>query len=288
MRIAVLGARGQLGAAVVEACASQHDVKPFDRAALDLTDSEAVATAMARARPEVIINCSGYNAVDAAEDHPVHAFQVNALAVRSLARAAREANATLVHYSTDFVFDGTASTPMTEDEPPNPRSVYALSKLLGEWLAADAPVSYVLRVESLFGAARGSQAKGSVESILEGLRAGRVVRVFGDRTITPTYVGDAARATLALLERHAAPGLYHCVNSGIGTWLDVATEAARLLGVPARFDVVTLADVALRAVRPQYCAMSNAKLAAIGIDMPSWQSALARHVHAAGASVAHD
>ena len=278
MRIAVLGARGQLGAAVVEMCAARHDVIAFDRTALDLTDDAAVATTINRARPEVIINCSGYNAVDAAEDHPVDALQVNAFAVRSLARAARDVNATLVHYSSDFVFDGSASTPMTEDHAPNPRGVYATSKLLGEWLAADAPVSYVLRVESLFGAARGSRAKGSVESILEGLQAGRVVRVFGDRTVSPTYVVDAARATLALLERQAAPGLYHCVNSGAGTWLDVASEAACVLGVQPRFDVVSLADVVLPAVRPQYCAMSNAKLAAIGIGMPSWQDALARHV----------
>ena len=278
MRIAVVGSRGQLGAAVVEVCAARHDVTAFDRSSLDLTDDAAVATAIERVRPDAIINCSGYNAVDEAESHPLDALLVNAFAVRSLARAARQWNAALVHYSTDFVFDGTASTPMTEDHPPNPRGVYASSKLLGEWFAADAPRSYVIRVESLFGAATGSRPKGSLEAILDGLRAGRVVRVFVDRTVSPTYVIDAARATRELLEHNSAPGFYHCVNSGFGTWLDVAMEAARVLGIPPRFDEVTLDEVVLPAIRPRFCAMSNAKLLAAGISMPSWKDAVARHV----------
>lgn len=281
MLIVVIGARGQLGGAVVEACAGRHEVVPFDRAALDVTDAGQVASAMARARPDVIINCSGYNAVDAAESRPVDALLVNAFAVRLLARAARELGAALVQYSSDFVFDGTASEPMREEEPPNPRSAYATSKLLGEWFAADAPTSYVLRVESLFGAAAGHRAKGSLESILDGLKAGRPVRVFGDRTVSPTFVVDAARATLDLLERRSAPGLYHCVNTGKGTWLEVAQEAARQMGITPHFEVVATADVVLPALRPQFCAMANAKLASVGIVMPSWQDALARHLASA-------
>jgi dTDP-4-dehydrorhamnose reductase len=278
MQIVVLGSRGQLGAAIVHACSGRHAVHALDRAALDLTDDAAVGGTIGRLNPDAIINCTGYNAVDAAETHPVDALRVNALAVRSLARAARRANAALVHFSTDFVFDGTASVPMTEEHPPNPRSAYAVSKLLGEWFAADAPTWYVLRVESLFGVAPGQTPKGSLEVIIDGLRAGRRVRVFGDRTVSPTYVIDAAAATLALLERRSAPGLYHCVNSGSGTWLDVASEAARLLGVAPQFDVVSLADVELPAPRPAYCAMSNAKLAAAAYVMPTWQDALARHL----------
>jgi len=281
MRVVVIGSRGQLGGAVVEACAGRHEVLPFDRASLDVTHAEQVAAAMERARPDAIINCSGYNAVDAAESRPVDALLVNAFAVRLLARAARTLGAVLVQYSSDFVFDGTATAPMREEEPPNPRSAYATSKLLGEWFAADAPTAYVLRVESLFGAAAGHRAKGSLESILDGLRAGRPVRVFGDRTVSPTFVVDAAHATLDLLERKAAPGLYHCVNSGSGTWLEVAQEAARQLGVTPHFDVVATADVVLPALRPQYCAMANARLASAGIVMPSWQDALARHLASA-------
>ena len=279
MRIAVVGARGQLGAAIVHECRDRHEAIAFDRAALDLTDDKAVAAAMEKARPDVIVNCVAYNDVDGAEDHAVDALNVNVFAVRALARAASAANATLVHYSTDFVFDGTASAPYVETDAPNPRSTYAASKLLGEWFAADAPRAYVLRVESLFGRAPGGPAaKGSVEGILRALVAGNEVRVFEDRTVSPTCIVDGARATLALVEQNRAPGLYHCVNSGRCTWLEFAGELARQMGVEPRLVPVRMADIKFRADRPLYCALSNAKLAAAGVVMPTWQNALARHL----------
>lgn len=278
MRIVVIGARGQLGAVMVEECARHHDVVAFDRAGLDVTDPAAVLAAVTDARPDAVVNCAGYNAVDAAEIHAVEALAVNGLAVRSMGRAAAAVGATLVHFSSDFVFDGFASTPMTESDRPNPRSVYAVSKLLGEWFALDGLSAYVLRVESLFGEAPGVRPKGSAAGIVTALREGRAPKVFDDRTVSPTYVPDAARATRLLLERRPASGIYHCVNSGHGSWLEFAAEAARLLGVPPVFDVVHFADVQLPAARPQYCALSNEKLVATGIAMPSWQNALARYL----------
>ena len=279
MRIAVVGASGQLGSSMVEACGVRHQVTRFDRASLDITSPDAVSEAMRGAQPDAIVNCAGYNAVDAAETHPVEAMQANALAVRSLARSARELGAALVQFSTDFVLAGTASAPMTEDEAPNPRGVYAMSKLLGEWFAAEVPRAYVLRVESLFGAGPGGPDKGSLATIVNGLRAGQAVRVFHDRTVSPTFVHDASAATLALLERQSEPGLYHCVNSGAATWLEVAREAARLLGVDPALESVSVADVTLPAARPVSCAMSNAKLAAAtGSAMPTWQDALQRYL----------
>ena len=285
MRIAVVGAGGQLGAAIAEECATAHDTVTFTRANLDTTDDAAVAAAMDRARPDAIVNGSAYTDVDGAEDHPVVALNVNAFAVRALARAAEAHGAALVHFSTDFVFAGTASAPYAEQDRPNPRSVYAASKLLGEWLALEAPRAYVLRVESLFGrAANGPAAKGSVAGIVKTLLAGGSPKVFEDRTVSPSYIPDAARATRQLLESAAPPGLYHCVNSGLCTWLEFARELARQLGVEPRFDAVKMADVALRAARPQYCALSNEKLRSVGIVMPSWQDALARYVATIGES----
>jgi len=279
MRIAVVGASGQLGAAIAEECAAAHDTIPLTRADLDTTDDEAVASAMAQARPDAIVNASAYTNVDGAEDAPVVALNVNAFAVRALARAADTHGATLVHFSTDFVFDGTASVPYTEEDRPNPRSVYAASKLLGEWFALEAPRTYVLRVESLFGcASNGPVPKGSVASIHKALMAGQSSPVFVDRTISPTYVIDAARAMRRLLESVAPPGLYHCVNSGSCSWLEFAQELARLAGVEPRVTPVRMSDVPLRAARPLYCALSNAKLRGAGIDMPSWQDALARYI----------
>ena len=121
--------------------------------------------------------------------------------------------------------------------------------------------------------------KGSVAAIVNTLRQGGTPRVFEDRTVSPTSVFDAARATTELLERRAAPGLYHCVNTGHGTWLELATEAARILKVPARFEAVRFADVKLPAARPMYCALANRKMTSLGIEMPTWQDALARYIN---------
>lgn len=278
MRIAITGAGGQLGAALVEELGPSHDLVAFVRSDLDVTDDVAVAGAMEAARPDVIINCAAYNEVDAAEDHPIEALNTNAFAVRALARAAAAVNANLVHYSTDFVFDGAASAPYVETDTPNPRSVYASSKLLGEWFALDAPRAHVLRVESLFGrAASGPPSKGSVAGILKALRAGAEARVFEDRTVSPTYVPDAARATRQIVERRIEPGLYHCVNAGHCTWLELARELARQLDIAAQLVPVRLADIPVRAPRPAYCALSNDKLAAAGVAMPTWQDAVARY-----------
>jgi len=279
MRVAVIGARGQLAAAVIHACQTDHEIVAFGRADLDVTDDAAVADAMDRARPEAIVNGAAFTDVDAAEDHPIDALTINAFGVRALARAAQKLGAALVHYSTDFVFDGRVSQPYTEDDRPNPRSVYAASKLLGEWFALDAPCAYVLRVETLFGRAPGAgPPKGSVATIVDTLVAGGTPAVFEDRTISPTYVIDAARATRRLLDLRAPAGLYHCVNSGSCTWLELSQELARLLGVEPRLKPTRMADVPMRAARPQYCALDNAKLRSVGILMPSWQDALGRYI----------
>ena len=280
MRVLVPGARGLLGAAVVrEFATAGWEVVGLGRAALDLTDARAVAEQVEATGPDAIVNCVAYNDVDGAEQDAVTALQVNALAVRTLAAAARTSQAVFVHYGTDFVFDGEHDRPYVEDDRPNPCSVYAVSKLLGEWFALDHPRGYVLRVESLFGepGPEGSRA-GSLKGLVTRLEAREPLPVFVDRTVSPGYTDDIAAATRSLIERDAPAGIYHCVNSGATSWRDIATEAARLLGVPIEIKPITLESVALPARRPRYSALSNAKLAAAGFTMPTWQDALARHL----------
>jgi dTDP-4-dehydrorhamnose reductase len=277
MKVLVTGAGGQLGATLVAEFCREADVVACPRADLDVTDHAAVMRRVARERPAAIVNCAAYNHVDRAEDEPEAAFEVNALAVRTLARAAAAIDAVLVHYSTDFVFDGTASTPYTEADDPNPQGAYAVSKLAGEYFAADAPRHYVLRVESLFG---GPTGKGSLDWIVDRLVDGRDVHAFTDRIVSPSYVVDVARATWSLLERGAPYGLYHCVNTGQASWYELAREIARRLGSSAPIIPVTLRDVALRAPRPRFSALSNARLRTVGIEMPSWEEALARYLAA--------
>jgi dTDP-4-dehydrorhamnose reductase len=280
MRVLVTGAGGLLGSAVVEEFRRGDEVMAADRAALDITDEAAVRRAVAAARPDAIVNCAAYNDVDGAESEPVPALRVNAIGVRVLAAAARDCGAALVHYSTDFVFDGEASRPYTEQDAVNPRNTYAASKLLGEWFAADAPRHYVLRVESLFGGpgTRTGARRGSLGTIVDRIRAGEEVPVFVDRTVSPSYTPDVAAATRAVLERAMPPGTYHCVNAGAATWREVAEAIARELGVDLRVRELTLTTFTSRAVRPRYCAMSPARLASLGLVMPSWQDALARYL----------
>ena len=278
-RVLVTGAQGLLGAAIVRELSPDCDVHPFDRAALDITDAGAVDGAIAATRPEAVVNCVAYNDVDGAEEDAPTALAVNAFGPRALARAARHAGAAFVHYSTDFVFDGSIDRPYTEVDRPNPRGVYAMSKLLGDWFALEHPRAFVLRVESLFGEpGPGRTRQGSLGTIVARINAGQPVPVFVDRTVSPTYTADAARATRALLTGRQAPGLYHCVNSGAATWADIAAEAARLLDRPLNLQPITLETAALKAPRPRFSALSNAKLAAAGIPMPAWQEALASHL----------
>jgi dTDP-4-dehydrorhamnose reductase len=274
-RVMVTGAAGQLGSTLVAGLSRTYDVVGFTRAQLDIADEPAVLDRVAAVGPDALINCAAYNDVEGAEDAAVEALAGNALGVLSLSRAAAASSTLLIHYSTDFVFDGSIDRPYSEGDPPKPLSTYGSSKLLGEWFALEAPTSYVLRVESLFG---GHPAKSSIDKILAGIENGQPVRVFADRTVTPSYVADVTAATEALLSRQPAFGVYHCVNSGVTTWHGVAVEAARLLKKEAEIVPVSSDAVKLRARRPRYCALSNEKLASAGIAMPSWQDALARYV----------
>jgi dTDP-4-dehydrorhamnose reductase len=274
----VTGAAGQLGSTVVARLSASCEVFAFTRAELDLVDTVAVLAEMTSCSPHFVINCAAYNDVEAAEDAAELALSGNALTVRALGRAAGATGATLIHYGTDFVFDGTADRPYVETDACRPLSTYGMSKLLGEWFALEAPGAYVLRVESLFG---GRPAKSSIDKIIAAIRAGQPVRVFADRTVTPSFVNDVASATEQISHppvRRPAPGVYHCVNSGVTTWLGIAEEIARLLGRDAELIPVKSTEVKLKARRPVYCALSNAKLKDAGIVMPTWQEALGKYI----------
>jgi len=280
MTILVTGAAGQLGQAMVARLRRDHPVTAWTRQDIDLTQHHAVGDAVRALAPAAIVNCSSFNDVDRAEDEQRTALEVNAFSVRTLARAAADLGAVFVHFSTDFVFAGTAAAPYTELDAPEPQSVYAQSKLVGEWMAADAPKHYVLRVESLFG---GPHGRSSVDRIAAAIRAGEPAPVFVDRVVSPSFVADVTDATAYLLRTQPESGLYHCVNSGHATWFAVGQEVARRLGRGDEcLKPISVNDVRLRAARPQYAAMSNAKLAGAGYTMPAWQNAIARYLGGEG------
>jgi dTDP-4-dehydrorhamnose reductase len=276
MNVLVIGAAGQLGQEMASRLAAEHTVTVLTRGDVDLRQHREVAERVRQLAPDVIVNCSGYNNVDQAEQDQELALDVNGFVVRTLAQAAADLGALLVQYSSDFVFAGTTSVPYTELDRPEPQCVYAQSKLIGEWMAAAAPRHYVLRVESLFG---GPRRRSSIDRIANAIRSGEPAPVFVDRVVSPSYVADVADASLHLIHTLPAFGLYHCVNSGHATWFEVGREIARLLGRPdSALKPIHVKDVVLPAARPQYAALDNAKLTAAGFTMPSWQDAIARYI----------
>jgi dTDP-4-dehydrorhamnose reductase len=280
MRVIVVGAGGQLGAAVTSLFGADADVLALARRDVDITDAAQVR-ALADRRPDVLINCAAFNAVDRAETQPDAARAVNVDAVRRLAEAANAADATFVHFSSDFVFDGDADAPYDEDDAVNPISEYGRSKADGERAASVARRAIVLRLASVFGGRRGEGCAGSttIDRIVDATAAGGEVVAFADRTVSPSYTHDVARAVHHLVRR-GSTGLFHCVNSGWTTWADLARQVAALLEVPARVRAVSMREVTMTARRPLHCALSNARLAAAGVGMPSWRDALARHIAA--------
>lgn len=262
----------------LELASAGHDVHALRRTDLDVTRDAEVAAAIDQLRPAAIVNCSAYNAVDAAESDRAAAFAINADGPANLARAAARCGAILVHYSTDFVFDGAAGAPYDEGSATGPLSAYGASKLAGEAEVRRLANHYILRVASVFGGegVRGHAA--TIDQMADRMLAGSVVRAAIDRTVSPSYVADVSWASRALLEGNAPRGTYHCVNSGFATWYDVAVELSRQLGV--RADVVPMKSAELpgAALRPQFCALSNHKLRTLGVEMPSWGSALERHL----------
>jgi dTDP-4-dehydrorhamnose reductase len=279
-RAIVFGAAGQLGTALA-AYLERHQNPRFEvirvtRREVDVTDSGALERRIADLRPAIVANCTGYNDVDGAERDAARALSVNAFAVRSMVRAAARIQATLVHYSTDFVFDGEAFEPYREDDRALPLSVYGASKLLGEWFAAASPQHYILRVESLFG---GSHRRSGIDRIITALEEGREAHVFHDRIVTPSYVDDVTAATVALLRTGASAGVYHCVNTGSASWYEVGGFIANELRADdSLLKRASVHDIRLPAARPVFCALSNSKLLRAGVPMPGWQDAVRRYL----------
>ena len=269
----VLGARGTLGQALVECLPARgYDV----RAALgsadgDITDAATVRAIVDRHRPAVIFNAAAFTDVDAAETAPDRAFAVNALGPENLARAAAATGAVLLHYSTDFVFDGESERPYDEFDPPSPQGLYARSKLAGERLAAAATARlFTVRVGCLYG--RGGRNFPS--TILRRLKAGETVRADGDRSASPTWVRPVAEISAALA-RTDHYGLYHCTSQGETSWADFARFIAAELGVPReRVLGLPTAALPLKAPRPRRAILDNRMLRLRGLDtMPGWQEA---------------
>ncbi len=283
MKIAVLGAAGQLGRDLCPRLAALGEVVPLSRADIDLSQPSTITTTrIASYDLDYFVNAAAYNFVDKAETEPEAAFAVNALGVRALARACDEAGALLVHYSTDFVFgiDPAHTVPRTETDLPGPASAYGVSKLAGEYFVLDEVYgALVIRTCGLYGM-WGSGGKGGnfVETMLRVSGQGKPLRVVNDQRCTPSYTADVAAATVSLLER-GVKGLIHVTNSGDCTWYEFAAEIFRQSGLTPDLIPITSAEFGAAAKRPAYSVLSTAKLVSQGVPaLRPWQEALAAYL----------
>jgi len=275
VRALVVGSAGQLGRELVTLLGS--DVAwAGDRGEIDATDGTAVEALVSQVRPDVVFNATAYNRVDAAESEPGAAFAVNAAAPHFLAKAARDARALLVHYSTDYVFDGRASRPYREDDTPRPLGVYGASKLAGEHLVAAAGGErLVIRTSGVLGRGGSEQKGGSfVERIVAKARAGEPLRVVSDQVFAPTCAADLATASLALV-RAGARGIFHVTNAGSCTWHELAVAALTIGGLDVPVERISVGDLRLPARRPAYSVLDTSRY--LGLALPPlrhWREAL--------------
>jgi len=233
---------------------------------------------------DALINCTSYHKTDEVESHPVHAIAVNAHAVRAMAEACAARGARFVHISTDYVFDGLAGRPYTEDDPPGPLNVYGATKAMGESLArATHEDTLIFRVASLFGLA-GASGKGGnfVETMIRVGREKGTLRVIDDQFMSPTATADAAELILQALERNIPAGTYHAVNSGVASWHEFASRIIERAGIDATVDPIPAAEWPTVAQRPAYSALDNGRLASHLGPIPHWQDALDRYLRAKG------
>jgi dTDP-4-dehydrorhamnose reductase len=285
-RILIVGNAGQLGRELEQIFADVGPIVAVDRESVDLADPDQTRDLVRRAAPDVILNAAAYTAVDRAESEMALAHAINALAPRVLAEEAAKRDALLVHYSTDYVFDGTKQEPWTEADAPSPLSVYGASKLAGEQAIQNSPARYLIfRTSWVYG----PHGKNFLLTMLRLAAERDSLAIVDDQFGAPTTSIELARATHAIVTGVLAgrfgaagdwSGLYHMTCAGSVSWFGftqaIFARASGQLGVKApELIPIGTKDYPTPAARPRNSVLSNAKLRArFGVQLPSWQSAL--------------
>lgn len=271
MTYLLTGASGMLGTDLQDVLADR-EVTALGRGDLDVTDADAVSAAVAG--HTVVINCAAYTRVDDAEADEATAFAVNATGAGNLASAAALHGATLVQLSTDYVFDGSATTPYAEDAPRHPVSAYGRTKAEGERLALELnpDATFIVRTAYLYGAHGPNFAK----TMIRLAQSHDTLTVVNDQLGQPTWTMDVARHIVQLLDHRASPGIYHATSSGQASWFDFAQEIFRNCGLDPKRVIPTTSDMFVRpAPRPAYSVLGHDRWKLIGLPpIRDWKEAL--------------
>ena len=276
MKIAIIGANGQLGSDLVEVLSAEHTILALNHSDIEITDIDNIRNALSSLKPDIILNTAAYHIVPEAEKFPDKAFQINGTGVLNLARVCADEKIKLLHYSTDYVFDGEKKSPYTEEDRPNPLNVYANTKLSGEYFALNyCDTSYVVRVSGIYGKVP-CRAKGGnfVTTMLKLAKEKPEVRVVNDEILTPTPTFEIAKSTAALIKTNAF-GLYHMSCEGEVSWYEFAKTIWDSLKLKTPLYPASVKDFPVVVKRPFYSVLENVNLKKIGIDIiPDWKEAL--------------
>ncbi|MBI4640994.1 MAG: dTDP-4-dehydrorhamnose reductase [Candidatus Tectomicrobia bacterium] len=278
MKVAVIGSNGQLGSDLIKVLGNK--CIPLPHTEIEVTDFEQSKAMLTQHQPDVIINCAAYHRVDECENNVEKPFAVNVYGVRNVALIAREIGATLLHFSTDYVFSGTQRTPYKETDPTNPINVYGISKLAGEYFVRYLlEKHFVIRSSGLYGVAGSSKKGGNfVEIMLRFAREGREIKVVGDQVLTPTYTEELAKKVKELIQTKEY-GLYHITNNGQCSWFEFAKAIFELSELSPNLSETTTAAFGAAATRPPYSVLENAHLKQVGLDdMRVWREALKEYL----------
>lgn len=281
-KVLIVGAGGHLGRDLLRLAEGAHDlsVMGLGRGELDLAVPETVDAAIEGLEFDILVNCAAYTAVDAAEDELGAAFAVNAYGVEALASVCARRGARFIHISTDYVFDGRATTPYQPEDAPAPLNVYGASKLVGESLArrVHPEGTCIVRTASLFGSAAAPERGGTfLEAMLRARHTGGPLRVVSDNIMAPTYVPDLAAGLLALLHRGAPAGVYHYTSTGTASWHEFAMAIFEAAGARTTVEAIPSADYPTRTRRPRYSVLDTRSGSGLMGAAPHWRDALERY-----------
>lgn len=282
MKVAVIGANGQLGVDVCHAFKDNNDeVVPLNHNDIEIADINAVARSLKNIQPAIIVNTAAMHHVEKCENEPLVAFNVNGIGVRNLALLSREINSVLIHISTDYVFDGSKRVPYLETDNPLPLNIYGNTKLSGEYFVRSiADKHFILRTSGLYGKSP-CRAKGGlnfVELMLKLARERNEIRVVNDETVSPTSTAELAKQ-IVRISRSNTYGLYHATAEGSCSWYEFAREIFTLTNTKVNLNVANPSEFPVKVPRPKYSVLDNYALKKEGLNiLKHWSDALADYL----------
>lgn len=279
MKFLLIGKNGQLGHELNIELGKKYKVSAFSSKELNIEDKGKISQFVKRIKPDVVINASAFHVVRDCEEFPDKAFIINSIAIKNLAQICQDNGSRLIHYSTDYVFDGRKGEPYLEDDAANPLQLYGISKLAGEYCAKTyCSKSLIIRTAYLYGGLSGSRSKGGnfVLTILKQAKENDELEVASDQIVSPTYAKDLAIASLRLILKKPNSGIYHLVNEGYCSLAEFSMEIIRASNKNTKIIPVRRSEGDLR--RPMFSALKNTSAAKLGVTLPSWKDALKRYL----------